>query len=144
MTPVCSSSFFPVPKEPKLRAPLKRSVSKSPRSPPGSKIFDLGGVGVGEDSTSLQEEAPVPLPESPGRRSQLQSSSRRKPECARLSSSPASGRGMEAVARLSHSVVQSERQQRLRCCGCSYCWQKAEKGEGDSQGAGCKGLGQLL
>lgn len=34
---------------------------------------------------------------------------------------------MEAVARLSHSVVPSERQQRLRCCGCSYCWQKAEK-----------------
>ena len=50
-----------------------------------------------------------------------------KPECARLSSSPASGRGMEAVARLSHSVAPSERQQRLRCCGCSYCWQKAEK-----------------
>lgn len=50
-----------------------------------------------------------------------------KPECARLRSSPASGRGMEAVARLSHSVVPSERQQRLRCCGCSYCWQKAEK-----------------
>ena len=50
-----------------------------------------------------------------------------KPECARLSSSPASGRGMEAVPRLSHSVVLSERQQRLRCCGCSYCWKKAEK-----------------
>lgn len=67
-----------------------------------------------------------------------------KPECARLSSSPASGRGMEAVARLSHSVAPSERQQRLRCCGCSYCWQKAEKkGEGDSQEAGCKGLGSL-
>lgn len=31
------------------------------------------------------------------------------------------------MARLSHSVVPSERQQRLRCCGCSYCWQKAEK-----------------
>lgn len=63
-----------------------------------------------------------------------------KPECAPLSSSPASGRGMEAAPRLSHSVVQSERQQRLRCCGCRYHWQKAEKKwEGGSQGEDARG-----
>lgn len=66
-----------------------------------------------------------------------------KPECAPLSSSPASGRGMEAAPRLSHSVVLSKRQQRLRCCGCCYCWQKAEKGGGRFSGGGCKGLDSL-
>lgn len=66
-----------------------------------------------------------------------------KPECAPLRSSPASGRGMEAAPRLSHSVVLSERRQRLRCCGCCYCWQKAEKRGGRFTGGGCKGLGSL-
>ena len=64
-----------------------------------------------------------------------------KPECAPLSSSPASGRGMEAAPRLSHSVVPSEQRQRLRCGGGCYRWPKAEKRRrevprGRMQGAG--------
>lgn len=50
---------------------------------------------------------------------------------------------MEAAPGLGHSVVRSERQQRLRCCGGCHGWQKAEKRGGRFTGGGCKGLGSL-
>lgn len=50
-----------------------------------------------------------------------------KPECAPLSSPSASDRRLEAAPRLSHSVVQNEPLQRLRCCSC--CLPPAEGGK---------------
>lgn len=119
-----------------------------PRSPPGSKI-SLTKVGSGRGrqylfaGVKLRSRSLGHLEGGPNPEQQPQ-----KPECAPLSSSPASGRGMEAAPRLSHSVVLSERQQRLRCCGRGYCWQKAEKKgrevhRGRMQGAGLASVTSL-
>lgn len=105
----------------------KLPVPRSPRSSLKFNIF-LTNVGSGRrkqylfTGVKLRSRSLGHLEGGPNAEQQPQ-----KPECAPLSSSPASGRGMEAAPRLSHSVVQSERQQRLRCCGCRYRWQKAEK-----------------
>lgn len=120
----------------------------SPRSPPGSKIY-LTKVGSGRGKqylftgVKLRYRSLGHLEGGPNPEQQPQ-----KPECAPLRSSPASGRGMEAAPRLSHSVVLRERQQRLRCCGCCYCWQKAEKKgrevhSGRMQGAGLASVTSL-
>lgn len=66
-----------------------------------------------------------------------------KPECARLRSPPASGRGMQAVAGLSHSVFPSERQRRLRCCAAATAGRRRKKGEGALQGAGLASVTSL-
>lgn len=127
----------------------KLSVPRFPRSPLGSKIFLTdGGSGPGGQylfagmklrfrSLSHLEGGPNPEQES------------QKPECAPLSSSPASGRGLEEAApRLSHSVVQNRPRQRLRCCGCCYRGQTAgKKGReihrGRMQGAGLASVTSL-
>lgn len=141
--PVCSSP--PAPRSSsspsKLNSVASETVLRSPRSPPGSKIFlsKAGSVPGGQylfAGVKLPIRSLGHLEGGPDPEQQPQ-----EPEPAPLRSSPASGRGMEAAPSISHSVVLSWRRPRLRCCSCCSRWQKAEKKgrevpRGRMQGAG--------
>lgn len=127
MTPVYSSSSPTPHPQRNLNSVASETVLRGSQDPCRDPRFsDLSGVGSGGEylfaGVKLRSRSLSHLEGGPNPEQQPQ-----KPECARLGSSPAPGRGMKAVPRLSHSVVLSERQQRFRCCGCSYCWKKAEK-----------------
>lgn len=122
----------------------KLSVPRSPRSPLGSKIFLTdGGSGPGGQylfagmklrSRSLSHLEGGPNPEQEPQ----------KPECAPLSSSPASGRGLEEAApRLSHSVSRTGRSSGSGAAAAATAGRQQEKRGGRFTGGGCKGLGSL-
>lgn len=117
----------------------KLSMPRSPRSPLGSKIF-LTNVGSGRGGrylfagVKLGSRSLGHLESGPNPEQQPQ-----KPECAPLSSSPASDREPEAAPRLSHSV----RSEPPGAAAAATAGRRRKKGGGRFTGGGCQGLGSL-